>query len=64
MYQRDKMRQIYRLHHGDMEQCVTDYAAAERRGEVARNSNEHGLNAAEYARALFNDGVRKGWIEE
>lgn len=63
MKQVDKMRELYRKHNGDEDQCVADYAAAERRGEVHRRSNMYGLNADEYAYRLFQDGIRKGWIE-
>jgi hypothetical protein len=36
------------------------YAAAEQRGEVPRRRNTHGTTAERYARALWNDGVKKG----
>jgi len=44
------------------ERVVREYAAAERRGEVKRNSNDHNISAEDYARALWRDGIRKGWI--
>lgn len=44
------------------ERIVREYAAAEERGEVVRKSNSHGLSAEQYARALWNDAVKKGWI--
>jgi hypothetical protein len=40
---------------------VREYAA-EARGEVKRKSNSHGITAEQYARALWNDAVKKGWI--
>lgn len=64
MKQVDKMRELFRKHQGDEERCVADYASAERRGAVRRKSNTHGLSADDYARRLYYDGVRKGWIEE
>lgn len=60
--QRDKMRELFHEYRGDEEMTVKAYAAAERAGEVFRRSNDYELNAEEYARRLFADGVRKGWI--
>jgi len=60
--QRDKMRELYKQNAGDEQRTIAAYAAAERRGEVSRRSNDYGLNAEEYARRLLADGVRKGWI--
>jgi hypothetical protein len=61
--QRDVMRQLYRQHRGNEEQVVRAYAAAEERGEIRRSSNRHGLDAEAYARALWADGLRKGWLD-
>jgi hypothetical protein len=44
------------------ERVVREYADAEARGEVDRKSNSRGYTAEQYARALWRDGVRKGWI--
>ncbi len=60
--QRDVMREIYNAHGPDMERVVREYAAAERRGEVARARNEKAITAEAYARALLSDGERKGWL--
>jgi len=60
--QRDKMRELFQENAGDEEKTVSAYASAERAGEVSRRSNDYALNAEEYARRLFADGVRKGWI--
>ncbi len=38
------------------------YAAAERRGEITRAGAEDRLLPEEYARALWRDGKRKGWL--
>jgi hypothetical protein len=38
------------------------YAAAEKRGEVARKRNKFRLTPDQYARALWRDGERKGWL--
>jgi hypothetical protein len=62
--QRDVMRSLYRKHGNKEEVLVSQYAEAERNGEVERKSNDYHLGAEEYARALYADGVRKGWITE
>lgn len=60
--QRDFMRQLVSRFGHDEERVVREYAAAEARGEVERQSNSHRLTAEQYARALWNDAVKKGWI--
>lgn len=60
--QRDFMRELARRFGHDEERVVREYASAEARGEVVRKSNSHGLSAEQYARALWNDAVKKGWI--
>jgi hypothetical protein len=60
--QRDIMRDLNRRFGGDDDKVVAAYAAAERRGEVRRASNVHGMTPEEYARRLYADGVAKGWI--
>jgi hypothetical protein len=62
VFQRDVMRRLYQEHRGNEEQVVCAYVAAERRGDVRRASNVNGLDAESYARALFDDGRRKGWL--
>jgi hypothetical protein len=60
--QRDLMRGLFKLHNGDAQRMIADYAAAEQRGEVARRKNESGLDSAAYAAALFKDGEKRGWF--
>jgi hypothetical protein len=62
VFQRDVMRRLYLEHEGNEDAVVHAYAAAEERGEVPRESNTYRLAPIEYARALFADGVRKGWL--
>jgi len=62
MKQVDKMRQLYIELGGDESKTISAYAAAERRGEVKRKSNKHGLDSETYSRALYLDGIRKGWL--
>lgn len=60
--QRDYMRELVRRFGHDEERVVREYAGAEERGEVERKSNSHHITAEQYARALWNDAVKKGWI--
>ena len=60
--QRDVLRSLVERFGLDEERVVAEYAAAERRGEVERKSNEYGTTPETYARALWSDAVRKGWI--
>jgi hypothetical protein len=60
--QREYMRHLVRRFGPDEERVVREFAAAEERGEVERKSNSHRITAEQYARALWNDAVKKGWI--
>lgn len=60
--QRDVMRGLVKRFGVDEERVVREYAEAERRGEVERKSNSHGYTPEQYARALWKDAVKKGWI--
>lgn len=60
--QRETMSRLYAANGCSREAAIEAYAAAERRGELRRRSNKHGLTAVEYARALFADGEKKGWL--
>lgn len=60
--QRDYMRELVRRFGPNEDRVVREYAAAEERGEVERKSNSHTITAEQYARALWNDAVKKGWI--
>lgn len=59
---RDVMRRLFAEHGGDREAVVRAYAEAERRGEVQRTSNLRGMSAVDYARRLWADGTKKGWL--
>lgn len=60
--QRDMMRRLV-VKCGRSEEAVCrEYASAEIRGEVSRKKNGSGLTPEEYARALWRDGERKGWL--
>ena len=60
--QRDVLRDLVERFGRNEEKVVQEYAAAERRGEVKRKSNKYDLLPEDYARALWRDAVRKGWI--
>ncbi len=60
--QRDVMRRVFHECRGDEERVIASYAAAERRGDVRRTSNEHNYSPEQYARALLMDGLAKGWL--
>jgi hypothetical protein len=61
--QRTMMQDLWRRNRPDEVRTIHAYAAAERRGEVFRERNVHGVDAEEYARRLLEDGRRKGWLE-
>ena len=61
--QRTMMQDVWRRNRPDELRTIHEYAAAERRGEVFRERNVHGVDAEEYARRLLEDGRRKGWLE-
>jgi len=46
------------------ERVICEYASAEEKDEVERKSNSHNWTARQYARALWRDGVRRGWVNE
>jgi hypothetical protein len=60
--QRDVMRAIYRRCRPDEDAIIREYAAAERRGEVSRGSNEYDMSPEVYASRLLEDARKKGWI--
>lgn len=60
--QREMMRRIYAQCWSDEARVIREYAAAEERGEVLRQSNAYDMDAEEYARRLLQDGKKKGWL--
>lgn len=60
--QRSLMRRLYLEFEGDSDACIREYAAAESRGEVLRKRTLSGLTAKQYARAVWRDGITKGWL--
>lgn len=60
--QRSIMQRLFADCDRDVERTVAAYAAAERLGEATRSQNVSGQSPEQYARALLNDGLRKGWL--
>jgi hypothetical protein len=61
--QRDYMRQLVAKIGFDQEHVCSAYASGEREGAVRRKSNDADLSPEEYAKRLWLDGVRKGWLK-
>lgn len=61
--QRDYMRKLFVELDGDKNRTCAAYAQAERDGIVTRNRNTHNMAPEDYAVALWEDGVKKGWLE-
>ena len=62
--QTEQMRILYQQYKGEESRIIKEYAKSEELGIVVRKSNLNGVSPKEYARALFKDGVNKGWINE
>ena len=56
------MRGLYERSGFDEDRTIAAYAAAERVDEVERRSNTNGVPAADYARMLLADALKKGWL--
>ena len=56
------MRELFRQYKKNETRIITAYADAEKSGIVTRKSNIQSISAEQYARALLQDGIRKGWI--
>lgn len=62
MMQREYMRTLYRKYGNNISRIIQEYATAEIEGKVVRFSNRGKLSAEQYAKALYKDGVRRGWL--
>jgi hypothetical protein len=60
--QREIMQRLWIEHGRDKERTIAAYAAAERSAKATRSRNASDQNPEQYARALLNDGLRKGWL--
>jgi hypothetical protein len=61
--QRDVLRELVASFGMNEEKVIQEHAAAEKRSEAKRASNKHDLEPEAYARALWRDGIRKGWLK-
>ena len=59
--QRDVMRDLYRKHGGDRDVVCAAYAEAESSG-LAPRKRKGSMSAEVYAKALWADGIKKGWL--
>ena len=62
MGQRAVMKQLAEMHNYDKSVVIAKYAQAERTGKAQRLSDEHSTAPEEYARRLWEDGIKKGWL--
>ena len=60
--QRELMRKLVERIGLDEDAVCAAYADAEADGEVIRKSNAYDRTPEEYARALWRDAEKKGWI--
>ncbi len=56
------MRRLHRLHAGDEALVCAAYAEAEVKGQAFRKRGDFRMSPEAYARALWRDGIVKGWL--
>ena len=62
-YQRDAMREVFGKYNGDRDKAIMAYAWLEENSYAPRKNNTHNFGSMYYAEALYNDGVKKGWLK-
>jgi hypothetical protein len=62
MRQRDMMRELVAKFGAREDVVVREYAKAEKAGLVPRTRNAHSRSPENYARALWRDAMKKGWL--
>ena len=62
-YQRGAMRAVFEKYNEDNNKAIRAYAWLEENSYVPRKNNTHGFGAMYYAEALYNDGIKKGWLK-
>lgn len=60
--QRELIKQLATKHKGDEKKVCAAYAKAEREGTIKRARDEHDLSPEEYAKQLWRDAQRWGWL--
>jgi hypothetical protein len=61
-FQRDAMREAFNKYNGEKEKIINAYAWLEEKGYAPRKNNSYNFSALYYAEALYNDGIKKGWL--
>jgi len=62
MGQKEMILHLISKHGRNKDTVCTEYALAERRGEVPRRRNKNGLAPEQYAYRLWNNGLLRGWF--
>ena len=62
-YQRDAMREVFGKYNGDRDKAIMAYAWLEENSYAPRKNNTHNFGSMYYAEALYNDGIKKGWLK-
>jgi len=62
-FQRDAMKEVFSKFSGEKEKVINAYAWMDEKGYAPRKNNSHNFSSRYYAEALFNDGIRKGWLK-
>ena len=63
VFQKDLMCSLYEDHGGDEERVCKAFAEAENKGRFFRKTGDLRLSPEEYARAMFADGIARGWLK-
>lgn len=62
-YQRAAMREVFSKYNGDKEKTIRAYAWLDEKGYAPRKNDTHKFTPMYYAKALYNDGINKGWLK-
>jgi hypothetical protein len=63
-YQREAMRELFKKYGADnKEKIVRAYSWLDENIYVPRKSNTHKFTSKYYAEAIYNDGIKKGWLK-
>ena len=61
-FQRDAMREVFNKYNGEKKKVIRAYAWLEEKGYAPRKNNTHNFSSMYYSEALYNDGIKKGWL--
>jgi len=62
MMQREYMRLLYKKYGNNKSRIIQEYATAELEGKVVRFSNRGNRSGDQYAKELYREGVKRGWL--